>query len=239
MFIDIMMNRTPQPSQMAIVVKGATCSLGEAVVDRLLSWDIDVIAAEPGHAERNSTMLQYSPATLSSEGDGFSISFDGQEADIVIGRDLIIHDLLPTRADKWLAPEISMWLNGGEGSSPSRHWLSVMDAAEAICHILRAERRLDAIHMCGRREWLSTDSRAEFDMLVERTDQGVSGEFTAKTLFGHSIAGMEARPISDEVAQRPDLNPLHDILVELNGDGWRPLVPFRTALMTLIAGLKQ
>ena len=31
---------------MAIVVTGATCSLGEAVVDKLLSMDVDVVAVE-------------------------------------------------------------------------------------------------------------------------------------------------------------------------------------------------
>ena len=56
-------------------------------------------------------------------------------------------------------------------------------------------------------------------------------------MFGHSIAGMEAKPITEEDGQRPDLEPLHQILLDLTGDGWRPLIPFRTALMSLIAGL--
>ena len=72
---------------MAIVVRGATCSLGESVVDRLLSWDIDVIASEPSHAERNSSLLQFSPVSLKSEGTGFSISFDGSDADIIVGKE--------------------------------------------------------------------------------------------------------------------------------------------------------
>ncbi len=74
-------------------------------------------------------------------------------------------------------------------------------------------------------------------MLWQRTNQGISGDFTAETLFGHSIAGMDAKPVNEADGERPDLDPLHEILLGLTGDGWRPLIPFRTALMNLIAGL--
>ena len=218
---------------MAIRVIGAACSLGEAVVDKLLSMDIDVVAVEESHFQRNSTMLEFSTANLSVNGNGYSISFDGSDADIVVGKDLLIHDLLPARVDKWLAPEILGWANGDNVDSRSRYWLSVIDAANAIAQILKAEIKLNGIHMCGRREWLPADSRAEFEMLWQRTNQGISGDFTAETLFGHSIA----KPINEADGERPDLDPLHEILLGLTGDGWRPLIPFRTALMNLIAGL--
>ena len=148
-----------------------------------------------------------------------------------------VHDLIPLRADKWLAPEIVSWSNGEDIECGSRYWMSVIDAANAIAHIVKAELKIDRIEMCGRREWLAQDSKSEFEMLWQRTQQGVSGNFTAETLFGHEIAGMEAKPISIDSETRPDLDPLHDLLLDLTGDGWRPLVPFRTALMSLIAGL--
>ena len=119
----------------------------------------------------------------------------------------------------------------------SRYWLSVLDAANAIAHLAKSEIKVNQMHMCGRREWSSIDSRAEFEMLWQRTNQGLRGDFTAETLFGHEIAGMEAKPITEDVHTRPDLDPLHEILLEITGDGWRPLIPFRTALMALIAGL--
>ena len=93
--------------------------------------------------------------------------------------------------------------------------------------------------MCGRREWLPQDSQAEFEMLWARTNQGLSGKFTAETLFGHEIAGMVAKPIHEKEIQRPNLTPLHELLLELTGDGWRPLIPLRTAMMTMIAGLLE
>ena len=70
---------------MAIVVKGATCSLGEAVVDKLLSMDINVIAQEESHRLRNQTLLKFSSVKLEEKGEGFTISFDGSPADIEIG----------------------------------------------------------------------------------------------------------------------------------------------------------
>ena len=77
---------------MAIVVRGATCSLGEAVVDKLLSMDIDVIAIEESHRVRNATLLEFSQANLLLEGKGYSISFDGSSADISVGDNLFIYD---------------------------------------------------------------------------------------------------------------------------------------------------
>jgi len=222
---------------MAIVVKGANCSLSEALVDKLLSMDIDVVANEESHRNRNQTLLRFSEVNLSSSGEGFSISFDGSPADIVVGKDIIIHDLIPTRNDRWMPEEIMHWTKGQPYDGSSRYWLSVIDAANAIAHIVKSESTVSNIHMCGRREWLSQDSKAEFDMLWDRTIQGQSGNFTAKTLFGHKIAGMEVKPISADVMQRPNLDVLHEILMELTGDGWRPLIPMRTAMMALIAGL--
>lgn len=224
---------------MAIVVKGATCSLGETVVDKLLSMDIDVVATEESHRIRNQTLLEYSQVNLSDTGTGFSISFDGSSADIEIGKDIIVQDLIPSRNDKWMPAEIQSWLVGKDSVDNSRYWLSVIDAANAIAHIVKSESKISQLYMCGRREWLPQDSKAEFEMLWARTNQGISGKFTAETLFGHEIAGMDAKPIHENERQRPNLTPLHELLLELTGDGWRPLIPLRTAMMTMIAGLLE
>ncbi|MAK95896.1 MAG: hypothetical protein VX366_07650 [Candidatus Thermoplasmatota archaeon] len=222
---------------MAIVVIGATCSLGELVVDKLLAMDIDVVAKEESHLKRNQDLLKYSNSSLESKGEGFSISFDGSNADIIIGTDIIVQDLLPTKVDRWIAPEFQSWIDGDGDDFPSRYWLSVIDAANAIAHIVQAEQRVTGIFMCGRREWECDDSRAEFEMLWKRTEQGISGEFTKDTLFGHQIAGMVPKPMDTGLSKRPNLDPLHNLLLDITGDGWRPMIPFRTGLMTLIAGM--
>ena len=222
---------------MAIIVRGATCSLGEAVVDKLLSMDIDVVATEDSHRVRNETLLKYSQAKLLSQGEGYSISFDGSTADLVIGENLIVNDLIPTRNDRWMPEEFKTWSKGKEYIGKPRYWLSVIDAANAIAHLANTGSQYSGLNMCGRREWLCEDTQAEFKMLWDRTNQGQSGEFTAQTLFGHEIAGMEAKPIQAEASTRPDLQPLHNALLEITGDGWRSLIPLRTAIMTMIAGI--
>ncbi len=224
---------------MAIVVRGATCSLGEAVVDKLLSLDIDVIATEESHRVRNSTLLKYSDVRITSQGEGYSVSFDGSEADIVVGENLLIHDLIPTRSDRWFPDEFKSWTIGEDCERRSRHWLSVIDAANAIAHLAISENSFTKLQMCGRREWSYEDTKSEFEMLWKRTTQGQTGDFTADTLFGHNIAGMEVKPINNEQHSRPDLEPLHNLLLEITGDGWRPLVPLRTAIMTLIADILE
>tara|TARA_B100001113_G_C21002440_1_gene575551 strand:- start:100 stop:780 length:681 start_codon:yes stop_codon:yes gene_type:complete len=224
---------------MAVHIIGADCSLGEAVVDKLLGMDIDVIAAEESHFVRNEIMLRYSKSNLSKTGKGFSVSFDGSEADIIVGKDIIVTDMIPNRSDKWMPQEIKSWIEGNNHDSQPRYWVSIVDVATAVAHIAKNEQKIDQIKVCGRRRWLPENSKAEFDMLWQRTQQGQSGNFTTSVLFGHEIAGMEAVPITDEEYSRPDLKPLHKILNELTNEGWRPLIPFRTALMTLIAGILE
>tara|TARA_B100000401_G_scaffold156857_1_gene104824 strand:- start:611 stop:1027 length:417 start_codon:yes stop_codon:yes gene_type:complete len=133
--------------------------------------------------------------------------------------------------------EFKSWATGKEYIGKPRYWLSVIDAANAIAHLANTGSHYSGLHMCGRREWFCGDTQAEFQMLWDRTSQGQSGEFTARTLFGHEIAGMEAKPIQAETSTRPDLQPLHNALLEITGDGWRPLIPLRTAIMTAIAGM--
>ena len=165
------------------------------------------------------------------------ISFDGSVADLEIGNHIVIYDLIPTRVDRWMPKEIAQWSKQEELECQSRYWVSVIDAADAIAHIAKSGLKISQINLCGRREWLPEDSKAEFDMLWSRTNQGLSGNFTAETLFGHEIAGMHAKPISSEINARPNIDSLHEVLIEITGDGWRPLVPLRTALMTLIADM--
>ena len=160
-------------------------------------------------------------------------------ADIVVGGNLLIYDLIPTRNDRWMPDEFGNWSVGKDCQKRPRYWLSVIDAANAIANLAISGKRFSCLHMCGRREWSYEDTKAEFDMLWKRTNQGQTGNFTAETLFGHDIAGMEPKPVGMNSYSRPNLDPLHNELLEITGDGWRPLVPLRTAIMTLIAGILE
>ena len=84
-------------------------------------------------------------------------------------------------------------------------------------------------------------------MLYQRTAAGQSGSFGVSELSAPPSPNIELQPlmVSDSVpmtleenrAQRPDLSSIHDALHAADGDGWRPLVPVRTAMMHCLAHL--
>jgi hypothetical protein len=45
--------------------------------------------------------------------------------------------------------------------------------------------------------------------------------------------------INENEHPRPDLESIHQVLVACDGDGWRPLMPIRSALMMFLAGAMQ
>jgi len=126
---------------MAVKIIGANCSLGEAVIDKLLVMDVDVISEDNSHFSRNKRLLEFSNVSLLKKGEGFSMSFDGSNADIVIGKDIIISDLIPSRADKWMPEEIKAWLEHKETDVRERYWLSVVDAANTLAIIAKSGKR--------------------------------------------------------------------------------------------------
>lgn len=225
---------------MKVQVKGANCSLSESLITRLLTLGTTVICDNHRyHLELNSVLLAHSEAKLLSEGSAFSISFDGCAADIVIGIDLIITDLIPSRPDdRWSAQPFISWTQGQTTVSDNVNWwLAEADAASAIARICRANRSCDAIELCGRRSWKESDTYSEFSNLWQRTTMGQSGNFTTQALTHMPISGMEAIPVGDETPSRPKLDVIHCLLDDIDGEGFRPLTPLRTAMMKLIAGI--
>jgi hypothetical protein len=225
---------------MTVQVMGAYCSLSESLITRLLSLDISVICDNQSHhLQINSTLLDHTEAKLLDKGSAFSISFDGSAADIIIGVDLIISDLIPSRPDnRWSAEPFLAWAKGELSVSDTVNWwLAEADAASAIARICQANKLCDAIELCGRRSWKESDTFSEFSNLWQRTAMGQSGNFTPQALSHKPISGMEAMPIEEEMVTRPKLDAIHNLLNEIDGEGWRPLTPLRTALMTLIAGI--
>ena len=225
---------------MAVQVMGAYCSLSESLITRLLSLDISVICDNHSHhLQINSVLLAHTEAKLLNTGSAFSISFDGSVADIVIGVDLKISDLIPSRPDnRWSAEPFLAWAQGELSFSDNVNWwLAEADAASAIARICQANKPCDNIELCGRRSWKGVDTFSEFSNLWQRTAMGKSGNFTPQALSHKPISGMEAIPVGDEIVTRPKLDRIHNLLNDIDGEGWRPLTPLRTALMTLIAGI--
>jgi len=225
---------------MPVEIRGDCDSLGEAVIDRLISWDVDLIIPDPGHIARNALQLEYSKSEILTKGDGFSVSFDGTQADLMIGTHVIIHDMVPSRIESEMDPNLLTWfreLQMGETLTidlPIRWWVGIADVADAIARIARAKKKTKGVEICGRREWKSRDAASEIEMLWNRTVQGISGNFDTTALQIQAIPGIV---VEGSRADRPDLVPLHELLVSIDGEGWRPLTPFRSAMMVLIASL--
>jgi len=226
---------------MAIEIRGVCGCLGDAVIDRLISWDVDVIVTEPRHTERNALQLKFSQSSILSTGEGYSVSFDGTPADLIIGKHIVVHDIIPSRFDGELVnPELQDWFTSLQNNLPLstefpiRWWVGVTDVADAIARIARAEKKVNSVEICGRREWKPEDAISEIEMLWRRTSQSILGSFDSTALQIQPVPGVI---VDGNRANRPDLSPLNELLKSIDGEGWRPLTPFRSAMMVLIADL--
>ncbi len=163
---------------------------------------------------------------------------------------LLVHDVLPRVKDTlWVSPLFSQWmiqLNANTVPAPigdAEHWwVSDIDVADALVRMLMGDEPFPSlIKVSGRRAWSQEQTIEELSLLHARTMAGKTGHFSVEHLTAAPTPTIEVKslivnpsmPLSmkDNSQQRPDLSPLHDVLHRVDGDGWRPLVPIRTALM--------
>lgn len=168
-----------------------------------------------------------------------------------------IHDLLlPSPDSAWGPMEIHTWISAlqQEGEEvaeldlnyPTRHWVGLRDAVEGLFTLVTGEWKStgkSVLHMCGRRAWSAEVVAAELTGLMRRTMHASTKSFDGEDLSPSNPVKSVAETVSDSVAgvvsgpsaERPDLAPLHDALVEIQPEGWRPLTPVRVSLMEAIA----
>lgn len=182
---------------------------------------------------------------------GLVPEFDAHSMDSIVE----VYDLLPRSYDRtWQNQTISTWMNTLQnGEQPCRvddqqhWWVSDIDVADALVRILLSEQPFPArVKMSGRRAWDQEQSIEELVLLYQRTKAGQTGNFAIEHLTSSPSPNFEVKTlvvnpnlpmgIEDNSRQRPDLSPIHDVLHSIDGDGWRPLVPIRTALMHTLAG---
>jgi len=173
-----------------------------------------------------------------------------------------ISDLIPSQTQDALASADLRLL----GSNPSdtdlnkQHWwVGEVDVIEALSTILSKPNYIMAhsnIHICGRRSWKFKDILSEYELLMNRTKDGQTGHFAPENLANPKPPGIELQELGtgqvklesmDEIEDlhieeitlptRPDLGPLHSVLKEINGEGWRQTQPIRQALMIYLASL--
>jgi hypothetical protein len=123
------------------------------------------------------------------------------------------------------------------------HWVTLHDAARAVLRIgNKVNVGQGVIHVCGRRWWSAKDTWQELSMLSSRNAAGLYGTFTTD----HLAKGVTVPIVVTEVTQRerkppkrPDLGPLHRLLIESTGEGWRPNTPLRQGLMQALADMVE
>lgn len=173
-----------------------------------------------------------------------------------VDAEVTVHDVLPMRNDSmWMPAILATWADAmsvGDFTPPEgdehHWWVSEIDVADALVRLLlSAESFPKSCKMSGRRSWPVSQTHEEFQLLYQRTMAGKTGVFGVQELTAAPTPHIELEPlivtdkapmsISENRQDRPDLSPVHDALHAADGDGWRPLVPVRTALMHCLAGL--
>ncbi len=199
-----------------------------------------------------------------SDTEQSSIGVDGSETILItpgfekidvdtseIDAHLIISHMIPTACDdSWCCPVIENWYNAitnnqtiASDSRPRHWWVSEMDIADSIVRILVSDQPFPSnANISGRRAWSDDQTVEEMKLLFSRTMAGKSGTFSAQHLTTPASPIIEVEAISkvdDNEHPRPDLESIHQVLVACDGDGWRPLMPIRSALMMFLAGVMQ
>ena len=193
-----------------------------------------------------------------------SIGVDGSETILItpgfkkidvdtseIDSHLIISHMIPTACDdSWCCPVIQNWFNSIKNKQtitsdmrPRHWWVSEMDVVDSIVRILVSDQPFPSnANISGRRAWSDDQTVEEMKLLFSRTMAGKSGMFSAQHLTTPPSPIIEVEAISkadDNEHPRPDLESIHQVLVACDGDGWRPLMPIRSALMVFLAGAMQ
>lgn len=168
---------------------------------------------------------------------------------------ITVHDVLVRTPDStWCSELFNGWITQLQGNmtptpkGDTRHWwVSDIDVADAFVRILMSDEPFPSeLKVSGRRAWEQSQTLEELSLLFARTMAGRTGDFGIEHLTAAPTPTIEVKPltassteplsIAENAQLRPDLSPLHDVLFRVDGDGWRPLVPIRTALMHSLAG---
>jgi hypothetical protein len=153
-----------------------------------------------------------------------------------------IQDLLMYDKNVEISRDILSWVNGDvlKFDDTTRYWLSPRDASDAIvsCIGLGIDQLPRHISVCGRRGWTMEQTYTEFKSLHHRWKQGKSGQFQSEDLSVNELP-IRIQPFTGSMPSRPNLQPLHTLLLKVRSDGWRPYVPLRTMLMEVIASIEK
>jgi len=123
----------------------------------------------------------------------------------------------------WMLPDEAASAGGG-------YWVAERDVIDAVLRLSAKVENMN-LELCGRRWWGRSEYLHELEMLRERVLSGQSGAFTASVLSRSQAPSIQVQPAWPFAGVEPDIAPLHRVLVELDGEGWRPRLTLREAVM--------
>lgn len=149
--------------------------------------------------------------------------------------------IIPNGGRNWGNGTMTDWVEqimSGEKpilKSENRFWVNVRDVVDAISILCQSD--IEKIpegryRMCGRRSWEMEDVIDEIRVLWDRFNNSINHSHTVESL---SEIPSPVRGIHSERVEGPELRNIHQVLFELGGEGWHPLVPMRVSLMEMIA----
>jgi len=159
-----------------------------------------------------------------------------------------VHHLLSGHPSTPYASTLEAWKHEseqqegpGESGIGGGYWVTLHDAVKAVLHIAGSiQPGHETVHICGRRWWSATDTWQELVMLSSRNAAGLYGTFTADHLSNGASVPVGVTDVSSldgTMVERPNLGPLHRLLNESTGEGWRPNTPLRQGLMQALADM--
>ena len=202
--------------------------------------DPKMVLSQQNEGSDFSIFMSNDRIPMDLKGKKFVITFDNSIEKLRNCTIFHVHDLLSYDSTLHHSNVIDRWLQGQSFNEEVRthYWVSPRDVSDAIVGCLRIEKLPNLIDICGRRGWTLEETRREFNLLFSRWQQSKTGDFSKESLFVKDLPIM-IQPYAGEPPNRPNLEPLHALLLQNRVDGWRPFVPLRTMLMELIASIEK
>lgn len=189
-------------------------------IDRLAGIDCDVIILMNGDSP---------------------IEIQDARPNLIYIHDLISYSEVESLANKNLDELFDLCISNAEDfnfPSDKKHWwISQQDVAAGLVRLIDYTTPLPQLmHICGRRGWTNQETFEQLELLYSRTIAGSSGQFQTSHLESKPVIHPTVAKVSQITpSSRPDLSIINEVLVQIDGEGWRPLTPLRTSLMHYLA----
>ena len=174
--------------------------------------------------------------------DGESpVDIEEDSVKLIYVHDMIFYSTI-SKSSNLTLDELLKFCKSGDGdfnlqSDKKYWWVSQQDVATCLVRLIdNLDLISSRIDICGRRGWTSQATFQQLELLYNRTIAGSSGQFQATHLESKPVIEPTLAKASQITpSTRPNLSNINQVLQQINGEGWRPLIPLRTSLMHYLA----